>query len=1608
MLYQRRAFLVVLVAGLVALAPVLLAPPAAAQKKGPFDPQQPQPDPKVDFKAGTLHGAIKLQESKEHQEAIDAATDEIVRGDYEAACRFIQEVLNSQEDAYVSVDIRVPGQAPKTKFISARIQANNLITSMPPEGQRYYENAFGTTAKQKLDDAKKTGNKDLIDEVVTKYRNTKAGQEAYELQATYFLDRRAYDKAALQFADILGKDMSGVNDLVLFKATLAFKLNGDVDRAEAATKALIRRVSDNGGLALANGQMASVQQVKDFLKNATKSLPVNINDWPYVNGNLPRNAQARGSPPMLDTVLWTRSIIGSDDPDDIRPGNDAKPFLLRAIEDNLKSETIPVMPGGFPVAANGMLIFRTYDGVAAVFVNDKVDKDGAVDKAGSIAFRSMAFDGSLAQSMSVGQIRSTLTGWLDGVYSKSGLMNILYENSTVGTLTTDGRYVYAVDDLAIPIPPKYLMQSPVNFWGNAAFVNDAVKPLVKNNMLWAFDTVSGRIVWKLGSTKPEEKSEEYNESHFICTPISVGGKLYVLNEKNSGDLRLLCLDPNDKGKQIGKAQPLGTVKSDHRYYHDPARRINAIHLAYAEGILVCPTNAGEIMGIDLLSRTLAWAYPYREKPADPMAFPGQGFVQQPQGPIKLSYSNWKVSPPVIVDGKVVFTAPDSNSVHCINLRDGSQVWMAPQWDTDLFLAGVFGEKVVIVGKNSVRAIRLSDGVPYWNSLPTGSLPSGQGVASNDIYYLPLAKGEILAVDLDKWTIKAHNRAANSKAPVPGNLVFYDGVVLSQTPTAIVAYPQLATKLKEATDAFAKNATPENQLIRGELRLADGQVQGAVDDLQAVLGKEPADSKLVPRAKNRLYEALTDLLTSDFDNASKKYLDEYKGLCDSTDAAIKEQRRTRFLRILAQGREGQGNLVEAFLAYKDYGNSPMFKDDGIPSIDDPTYKIPTNLWLRGRITAMFEKANAQQRAALESKIADEWNAVKKNDDPIAIRQFTGMFDVPFAVGREARLELANVIIEKKRPEDFLEAELNLQQLRVPAFRKDPAVGGKALEALARLEQVKGTEEAMRLAASYYRELKAEFGKAVIASGKTGDELYSTVAESPLLRPFLEDRQIDWGNAKIGYKHFNQDTVKPVQGFVFQPAGDLTPLMEQQRLVLFPQQQNNPTLSLVDMSTGQARWSTPLGQSQTNSFFVTYLYNQANSPMGFYPDAQWRFFHVKGHVAVLQVGMTAYGVDLDNGKVLWHHQLFDPAKVPQSFNWQVTHDDKGRLWAMYQTQFGQQVKVRIGQVGSVQATYAALITQKGLVVVDPINGKTLWTKPGLSSNTEIFGDDQNIYYVELAEGTAVGAGRCLRASDGAHVDVPDFGHAYRHQQRIIGGRYILTAEPEGQSLTMRLVDARNSKDKDAWKRTFENDPIALKTEDWYYCGVIERATGKVIVVDIRDGKEVLNGNVLQVRITKEDLKELENPLFLDDGKQFYVALNQKSSGGKVLANTVSNNFHSGTRCLPVNGWFLAFDRKGGFEWYALDRIMHQMIVVEQFRAQPALLFTSRYMEVRPPNQQFTYFTETVSISKRDGTAIRWIDPRASNGQSHYIAFSMDLRAGSVSLVGLNHVDQWFVEK
>ena len=143
---------------------------------------------------------------------------------------------------------------------------------------------------------------------------------------------------------------------------------------------------------------------------------------------------------------------------------------------------------------------------------------------------------------------------------------------------------------------------------------------------------------------------------------------------------------------------------------DGGRRVRAAPLVESEGMLVCQTNAGGVVAFDLAAHRLAWAQVYREEPPPPPPPVGGGFGgRRPRfSPISNIppnlVSEWKCSPPVVAGERLLVTPPDGNELHCLSLRDGSLLWKAKRED-DLYLAGVFGDKAILVGRENLRTWR---------------------------------------------------------------------------------------------------------------------------------------------------------------------------------------------------------------------------------------------------------------------------------------------------------------------------------------------------------------------------------------------------------------------------------------------------------------------------------------------------------------------------------------------------------------------------------------------------------------------------------------------------------------------------------------------------------------------------------------------------------------------------------------------------------------------------------------------------------------------------------------------------------------------------------------
>lgn len=629
----------------------------------------------------------------------------------------------------------------------------------------------------------------------------------------------------------------------------------------------------------------------------------------------------------------------------------------------------------------------------------------------------------------------------------------------------------------------------------------------------------------------------------------------------------------------------------------------------------------------------------------------------------------------------------------------------------------------------------------------------------------------------------------------------------------------------------------------------------------------------------------------------------------------------------------------------------------------------------------------------------------------------MFDVPFRVGREARLRLAEEIMERNDRSAFLEAELYLKQLLGGAYRQDPEAGGRALAALARLEEKKGTIDSMKLAAAYYRDLAREFPKARVRQDQTGTDLLENLQTDKRYLAFLEEVAPQWGHAPLKARELAPGSV-PVPGntgFVLSPEGDQTPFARRHRLLIDRNSPGNATVRLVDLASGRERWEKPsaLGPVPENDQIFFYLYGQASPNTNYHPNAPFRFFQVKGHLLVFQVGIMVYCLDGDTGQKLWEQTTAESLRnqvglVPQ----QVVTDEEGNPeFIMWNQKTQQRTRVTLGKIGPVEASYIALLTQKGLVVNDPLKGSLMWSRaidPSTTKVLGIFGDEQTLFLVEGNDGAAAGVGRAFRANDGEMLKTLDFGTVFQHRIRV-HGRRILAAVPGKDGLTLKLYDILAGKDH--WSKLFPTGTTVLQTEDHNLTGVID-PKGQLIALDVETGQEVLNTSLLQGRnVTLDDLKRLHKPLLLHDREHFYVALNQPLEHTKVAGGLLHNNFNNGLRCVPVNGWFLALHRrdgqkqvagqvvkyhKGELAWDSFEPIINQMLVMEQFEQLPVLIFSGRYTELFA-NGGNRWVSETKCFARDSGSMIYPVTPghRPVNGMPQFVSFQVDARGGTITL-------------
>src|SRR5262249_53719361 len=139
--------------------------------------------------------------------------------------------------------------------------------------------------------------------------------------------------------------------------------------------------------------------------------------------------------------------------------------------------------------------------------------------------------------------KKDLNDWFS-LYVNSGNRNILFENSTIGTLSTDNTRVYAIDDLVLPPNPNSPGMQPIGWGGGVQPLSGPLLDLAQRSRLVAINLETGKIDWERGDPRPESPFYDNTDlagSYFLGAPLPLGGKLYLLTEKKA-EIKLVCLD----------------------------------------------------------------------------------------------------------------------------------------------------------------------------------------------------------------------------------------------------------------------------------------------------------------------------------------------------------------------------------------------------------------------------------------------------------------------------------------------------------------------------------------------------------------------------------------------------------------------------------------------------------------------------------------------------------------------------------------------------------------------------------------------------------------------------------------------------------------------------------------------------------------------------------------------------------------------------------------------------------------------------------------------------------------------------------------------------------
>ena len=1134
--------------------------------------------------------------------------------------------------------------------------------------------------------------------------------------------------------------------------------------------------------------------------------------------------------------------------------------LLAKWEQNQSTSLSPLSVSNFPLVVRDTVYIRSPQGVLAI---DKRNGQVVWEYAAECSLSRLigSTDGQGPEPTRPRSDTAARSLQLDYAYANNSLM---------GTLTSDGERLYAVDGSQLN---RYHHRQSGG--ANSQLLDDDHIAEIERrgiNRLVALPlephaqskVPGGRPrsqapLWSIGGQPRGTEHAPLAGHFFLGPPAAVDGVLYVLAEVDR-QINLIALAP-ESGTVLWSQ---GLCFVDNPIGIDSRRSLLSCTPISAQGVLLCPTHLQSLIAVEAHSGSLLWAARLGDASFEPE------INRWPNVSVSGSTTYPFVEKLIVNGHRIIHLPHECESISCLDLATGNLIWQSAVEDTD-YLAAVDREIVLAVGRRYTRGISLATGEEVWSTwLGT---PSGQGVQIGSSYLVPLERGRIANIEIASGreigvsreesyqNFREETLTAGSKTRVdvvpdsrpwrPGNLVADGTQVISVGLRDVTAFPQAAARLRQVKEQeVTQKNTIEIELLTAELELTLGDFPSSRKRLVRLLSNlkaRPHRSRIESSLRALLYAELKEN-----DSNHGALLAQLSVLSHNT------VERARYLTYKAEDDLKQGDLEGVLKACREFAELDL--PDLIPSSENPEHWISAGSWIPGIIERVQQQIGSNDVDRLWTHIDEEQQTVLSTREISPLQNFLLIYS-QWPQAAAVRLELARRCFDRG---DYQSAELYLLPVRKS---ESPVAAAEATRLLYEIWLASGLKHE---AVDLLLELESRYQDVPLANGQTGQSYARRAMRGSIAELAERHVAVPWNVDRVGIRGtLTPDVmITPGSDNQFTESGPYLRLTYDKYRRRFPMPQNS-SLYLLDKGKNQG------GQFAVINKHLGLIVGEIDVDSNYNYSSAGSDCHV-GHFFPLGTIGRMHGISL------LEHQSGKPA-------WTVD----------LETQFGRNEVVRVGPV---TPSHCIFQTRQALIAVDPASGKILWQRSDLlptsglttDNSAGLIGDERVLVLFHADRKrytiyeTATGEIRRI-----GQLDIDS-----RHQRTVLGRKLFYLTGSDGEK-KMRIWDPLT--DRFDLEEAVNDHHFSYQTSDNEL--LLINAANQLKIFNLETGKTSLT-----LQLTTKQLTNLNYLRTFRDRDHYYINFQEAVR----FVNTARTSFYATDTFLPavhIQGTLWCVDAKSG---------------------------------------------------------------------------------------------------